>query len=820
MHPSSLLYIIPYLIAALISLGIAVHIWWHRVIRGATSFLLVSFGVLIWSGGVAMELVSPSLGSKAWWTAFQMFGVVILPLGWLVFAWQYGRISRRVPPVMWVLLALEPLLTIYLAWTNGSNNLMWPSIHLDASGPVPILASEFGVWFWVNLVYSYVLYLVGAILIILGLSRAAYLRRWQFGLLAFSVLAPLVLTITDSAGLNPFPRQELTPLAVVFTEIVFAIGVFRFRQLDIVPVARGALIESMSDGVIVVDSQQRVIDMNTAAEALTGFSVAKAFGQPLSQVLLLSPESAAALCGGRQEPIEIAFGEGDSRRYFDLRSTLLSEQSAENSCVIVLHDVSEHRRLQGALQTSEEKYRNVVERSNDGILVVQDNLIRYANPQMAAMLGCSTEELEGTPLINYFLPEDRDEIKQRHVRRIRGEAVPNRYQHTMLNRSGHKIDVEINAGLMQYEGHPAVLALIRDISETILIQNELQAANKELKVTVEELEQRNREVTLLNEMGDRLQKCASVEEAYSVIAEFSLQLFPAQSGALYMLDPFRNILLAVATWGDPAMVGFSFPPSDCWALGFGHKHIVKDAQAGPHCIHLPETASGVMLPYACIPLIVQDDTLGVYHLRGLPARKQGGWEQLAVTVAEHIAISLANLNLRETLRIQSTRDPLTGLYNRRYLEEALVREIRRAVRYQHQVVLIMLDIDGFKNYNDTIGHEAGDAVLRMLGEFLLGNIRGGDIVCRYGGDEITVILPEVSLEDGRRRAEQLREGVKNLDVTVNGHLLDDITISLGVASFPEHGLTAETLLRAADSALYHAKENGRDYVSVGGQRED
>ena len=820
MVSGSLPYIVPYLISALVSLGITLHIWWHRTIRGATTFLLVALGVIIWSGGVVMELVSPSLGAKQGWTDIQMFGVVLLPLGWLAFAWQYGRSTHRVPPMMWALLALEPLLIVYLVWSSGSNGLVWRSTWLDTSGPFPILASDYGVWYWINLVYSYVLYLVGTIMIILGLSRAAYLPRWQFGLLAFSVLAPLVFNITDSAGLNPFPRQELTPLAIVFTEIVFAAGVFRFRQLDIMPVARGALIESMADGVIVVDSQQRVIDLNTAAEALTGFTVAEAFGQPLSQVLLLSAESAAALCGGQHEPMEITIGDGERRRYFDLRATRLSEQPAENGCVIVLHDVTDHKRLQSALQTSEEKYRNVVERSSDGIMVVQETLIRYANPQMAAMLGYSTGELEGTPFINYFPEEIRAEIDHRYQRRMRGESVPNRYQQMMLHRSGHIIDVEINAGLMQYEGTPAVLALIRDISESILIQNELQAANEELRVSVEELEQRNRDVTLLNELGDRLQKSASIEEAYAVIAEFSLKLFPAQSGALYMLNPFKDKLLAVATWGDPTMVSSSFSPNDCLALHGGRKLIGKDAQAEPRCNHLPETQSDGLLPYACIPLIVQDDTLGVYHLRGLPARSQGVWEQLAVTVAEYIAVSLANLNLRETLRIQSVRDPLTGLYNRRYLEEALVREIRRAVRYQHQVVLIMLDIDGFKNYNDTIGHEAGDAVLRMLGDFLMSNIRGGDIVCRYGGDEIVVILPEVSLEDGRRRAEQLREGVKNLELTINGRLLDEFTISLGVASFPEHGLTAGTLLRAVDAALYHAKENGRDYVAVGGQLED
>ena len=366
--------------------------------------------------------------------------------------------------------------------------------------------------------------------------------------------------------------------------------------------------------------------------------------------------------------IEISIGQGLNRRYFDLHSTLLSSQaqSSANGCVIVLNDVSDHKRLQAALQSSEEKYRSLVERSSDGILVVQESLIRFANPQMAAMLGYSPGQLEGTPFINYFLPENKAETEQRYQRRLGGEAVPNRYQHIMVHRSGQKIDVEINAGLMQYEGRPAVLGLIRDISESILIQNKLKTANDELRSTVAELEQRNQEVTLLNEMSDRLQKCASVEEAYSVTAEFSLKLFPSQSGALYMLDPFHDLLLAVASWGDPALVGLSFSSKDCLALRNGYKHIVKETTPGPHCAHLPETAQSEPLPYVCIPLIVQDDSLGVYHLRGLPNSSQGAWEQLAATVAEYLAVSLANLN--------SARDPAHPIHPRstdRALQPAL-----------------------------------------------------------------------------------------------------------------------------------------------------
>lgn len=189
-------------------------------------------------------------------------------------------------------------------------------------------------------------------------------------------------------------------------------------------------------------------------------------------------------------------------------------------------------------------------------------------------------------------------------------------------------------------------------------------------------------------------------------------------------------------------------------------------------------------------------------------------QQLAVTVAEHIALSLANLKLRETLQNQSIRDPLTGLFNRRYLEESLEREVNRAQRKQQTLGIIMLDVDHFKRFNDTFGHEAGDAVLRKLGQFLHTHIRVSDIACRYGGEELTLILPEASLDVTHQRAEQIREGVKHLQVQHRHQPLDAITLSLGVACFPQHGLTGEAVMQAADAALYRAKKEGRDAVRV------
>jgi diguanylate cyclase (GGDEF)-like protein len=175
-------------------------------------------------------------------------------------------------------------------------------------------------------------------------------------------------------------------------------------------------------------------------------------------------------------------------------------------------------------------------------------------------------------------------------------------------------------------------------------------------------------------------------------------------------------------------------------------------------------------------------------------------------------MALTNLKLREKLRTQSVRDPLTGLFNRRYMEETLERELRRAERKAVPVGIIMLDLDHFKTFNDSFGHLGGDALLRSVGEFVQARFRREDVVCRYGGDEFAIILPETSLEATGQRAEQLREEIKTLQVQYRGKPLSGITLSAGLAAFPEHGTALDNLMQSADTALYRAKIEGRDRV--------
>lgn len=353
------------------------------------------------------------------------------------------------------------------------------------------------------------------------------------------------------------------------------------------------------------------------------------------------------------------------------------------------------------------------------------------------------------------------------------------------------------------------------LGERSQAQDDLSKAHDQLKFSMGELESRNRQASTLTEMADLLQSCFTLEEASGVIASCARKLIQGFSGALLVFSASRNVLEAVATWGPSSLTERVFSPTDCWALRRGRLHRSESDDGAARCHHFGASD----LPSVCTPLMAHGETLGILCLvaeangsAGTPPLISELNLQLAVSLAEQAALSFANLKLREKLRFQSVRDPLTGLFNRRYLDESLERELPNAVRRQRSVGVIMLDVDHFKRFNDMFGHDAGDTVLRELGDYLAKFIRRGDLACRYGGEEFTLILLESSLEDTRRRAEELRTSFQQLSIKHRDTVLGKVTLSLGVAALPNHGTTAAELLAAADGALLRAKEQGRDRV--------
>jgi diguanylate cyclase (GGDEF)-like protein len=377
--------------------------------------------------------------------------------------------------------------------------------------------------------------------------------------------------------------------------------------------------------------------------------------------------------------------------------------------------------------------------------------------------------------------------------------------------------------LQGFMGTVSIIGLILAalVSERREIESALRQSNSGLSLSVDELQQHNNKMILLNDMGDLLQSCSTVEEAYSIIGQFGERLFLEESGALYMINNSANMVETAIVWGKHQPEPDTFTLDACWALRRGRIHLMNEGGLELRCPHLKGEPP---LAALCIPMTAQGEVMGVLHLQsrtthpsgadGRPAAMSATQLQLAEAMADTSALSLANLKLRTSLLYQSIRDPLTDLFNRRYLEETLEREVRRAARLERSVGVIMLDIDHFKMFNDTFSHEAGDALLRELGAFLKQQIRGGDFACRYGGEEFVLILPEISLEDIRQSAERLREQVKELRIQYGGGVLENFTLSLGVALFPMHGTAGRAILHAADAALYEAKHQGRDRVVV------
>jgi diguanylate cyclase (GGDEF)-like protein len=362
--------------------------------------------------------------------------------------------------------------------------------------------------------------------------------------------------------------------------------------------------------------------------------------------------------------------------------------------------------------------------------------------------------------------------------------------------------------------------LDRDVQKRKQAEVQLQDTLDTLKATLQEMEQHNRHVTLLNKLGDFLQSCLNRDEAYDGIAQFALQLFPEFSGALFMLNPRKSLFLeTIAEWGKALDIERVFTVDKCWALRQGSLHTVKDLSADLPCKHV----TGSTAAYLCVPLIAQGEIQGLLHLQPNPDQFPGATgfaaarlieqnQELALTVARQISLALANLNLRESLHIQAIIDPLTGLYNRRYMEENFERELYRSKRHALSIGLIMVDIDHFKRINDNFGHDAGDVLLTAIAGSLKQHIRREDIPCRYGGEEFLLILPDTTPEVTCQRAEELREFIAALEVKHMGLALGQITASFGVASYPKDGDSEEQVIRAADAALYRAKQGGRNQV--------
>lgn len=429
------------------------------------------------------------------------------------------------------------------------------------------------------------------------------------------------------------------------------------------------------------------------------------------------------------------------------------------------------------------------------------------------------------------LTQDVDEISQRRAQ-LANDAVTCRrvltlmqeQERNLLEQRGAEAQREDVYGMVRRAivivlGAILILVLftflIRDAMKSGQFEERLSEANAQLRSTVERLEEQAFESRLLIDARDEVALCLDVKQAENCTVRYFAELIPGTAGSLWIINNSRRQLESVGSWGaDRSAAAFDgFAPETCCALRSGRARWRRPEQSEVHCTHF---AGAPPERYLCLPVMAHGETLGVVTIecQSLEAAiTTETREESVVSLAEMTAMAISSLRLRERLERQSIRDGLTGLFNRSFMEVALERELHRAVRQQKELAVMMLDIDYFKQFNDAFGHEAGDVVLREVAECIRLGVRGEDIVCRFGGEEFVIILPEIARDSAVERAELLRKQVEDLKPRYRGQSLRQVTVSIGVALSSTSSDSAEDLLRCADQALYAAKHRGRNRVA-------
>jgi PAS domain S-box-containing protein len=355
MHWQSTPYVVPLLATALIAAALAIYSWRKRPAPGAAPFFIMMLAVAEWTFGYALELSSADLQSIVFWAKIEYLGIVVGPVAALVLALEYTGHESWLTFRGRVMLTIVPIITVALVWTNELHGLIWSAVRIDKSTSIALLDVEYGVWFILHTAYSYLVMIFGILLVILALIRSPRPYRGQAAVLVLSGIVPLSGNAVYLLKLNPFPHLDLTPFAFTVAGVLWAWGLFHFQLLDIVPVARDAVIESMTDAVIVLDARHRIVDMNPAAAAILRRPASEVIGQPALTILAARHDLIERYRDTTDAQAEIT-SIYDPQRFFDLRISPLYDRHARlTGRLIVLRDISDRKRIEAALYQAKEQ---------------------------------------------------------------------------------------------------------------------------------------------------------------------------------------------------------------------------------------------------------------------------------------------------------------------------------------------------------------------------------------------------------------------------------------------------------------------------------
>lgn len=505
--------------------------------------------------------------------------------------------------------------------------------------------------------------------------------------------------------------------------------------------------------------------------------------------------------------------------------------------IVSIHrNITQDKWIEQSLDEHEKHNQILTETLHEGLGIInQNDVFSYVNDPLCKMLDYSPLELVDRKIIDLILKEEHKSF-QKYLAELRNGENAN-FEMIMIGKDSRRIVASISSRALfnANEEYTGSLFTILDITESRNNAKIISQLKQDCQNYIKKDKELNETTSMINEMGELLQACITSNDTLTVVSEYIQRLFPQYCGAIYLSGDTSGLMTNVLNWGNWEPEVKTFETEQCWGLRRGQTHVVINSLNQFRCEHLyidqpttgesanpGEDSSDKNFPYICVPLKAQRENIGLFHIQLRHATYSGKQtitksevdevKQLAMTIADRIAQTILNMKLKEKLNKFATHDPITGLFNREYMQKVIERELERAVRHKRSVGLVITDIDNFNQFNILNGPGAGDYLLKEIGNFLANNIRSGDIVGRFGDDKFIILMYETSLEDAVKRADQLRIMVKELQPVYQERSIPAPAISLGVACYPLHGTSTEFIVKTAKEALKKAKEEGRDRV--------
>ncbi|WP_161542458.1 diguanylate cyclase [Levilinea saccharolytica] len=788
------------LLAAVIPLGLLVLARLRPAMLARPQFCMLLVALIAWQVGYSLEWGTQVFTQKLFWAQVQYLGIVWVPLLWALLVAEATHQSNwlQLPRIRW--LAVLPMVTLILTWTNDAHGLVWSRVTLSAGGATGPLHFEHGPWFWLNVFYTYFLVALSWVWMVQELRRPLSVHRRQVTLLLGISTLPVAANLAYLIFRQQLNGLDLTPAGLGLAALVYGLAVAWDSSYVLLPVARAALIEALQDGVVVMDAANRILDINPAARSMLSNPKEEVISRPVGAALPFLDSLVANPVP--QSEIELSPG-----RFVEARTIPLKNRSAFVGHLILLRDISKRKQAELALQDSELKFRTLVQVSSDAIFIIDNETgqILDVNEAGPPMYGYTREEL--LSLKNTDVSAQPQETRTAtHSTEIGQVLVPVRYHR---RKDGTVFPVEIIGKAFEWKGRMVHAAAIRDISERVRVDKQLEGLLKAERIRVKQLD-------ALRMIWVELATEFDLKSLLSKILENARSLLSADTGELVLYEPEADHLRVVSSCGLEKDTSGDIVEMGEGLMGLAAKTkqplLVKGYQGWEN--RSPRYATIALEEAVGAPMLSGGVLLGAVALGSYrPSTFDAASMDLLNLYVQQASLAIHNARLFEQLNDLAVTDTLTGLFNRRHFFYQAESLVIRAQRYGSPLSAVMIDLDHFKDINDTFGHSAGDHVLREVARALSSALRKSDLIGRYGGEEFCVLLPEIDLEEGRTAAERLRQEVFNLQIpTLKGTAA--VTASLGVAALNLHGETLDQLLQRADAALYRAKRAGRNAVSV------